>query len=362
MKIFVFFSALLFSGCYSFEQGYGQVSLFLKQKPIETVIQENKETKDRIDKLKLVNPVLEYAKSEIGLTPGKSYQKYISLDSPYVSWIVQASDKRTLKLKTWWFPIVGKQPYLGFFDKDKALKQRELLISEGYDTVTGGVSAFSLLGYFPDPLYSSMLDQYSITEFIETLIHESVHRTIYVPNYYSFNENLADFIAKRATTQFLKLHPELNQDSNKYIEEYKKHREAQKKFQEYLLKVREELNNFYSIAQSNDEFKNESIFLSEREIKFNQISKDYKTFMNGVDIGTSYEYSFQKGKINNAVILGYSIYEAKQEPLEKALQNAGGNLKQMLKNLEVCLSKSPQDEADLWQKVEGCLISKEQTK
>ncbi len=362
MKIFVFFSAFLFSGCYSFEQGYGQVSLFLKQKPIETVIQENKESKDRIDKLKLVKPVLEYAKSEIGLTPGKSYKKYISLDSPYVSWIVQASDKRSLKLKTWWFPIVGKQPYLGFFDKDKALKQRELLISEGYDTVTGGVSAFSLLGYFPDPLYSSMLDQYSITEFIETLIHESVHRTIYVPNYYSFNENLADFIAKRATTQFLKLHPELNQDSNKYIEEYKKHREAQKKFQEYLLKVREELNNFYNIAQNNDEFKNESIFLSEREIKFNQISKDYKTFMNGVDIGTSYEYSFQKGKINNAVILGYSIYEAKQEPLEKALQNAGGNLKQMLKNLEVCLSKSPQDEADLWQKVEGCLISKEQTK
>ncbi|MBX9837432.1 MAG: aminopeptidase, partial [Silvanigrellaceae bacterium] len=73
MKLFVFFSAVLFTGCYSFEQGYGQVSLFLKQKSIETVIQENKETKDRIEKLKLVKPVLEFAKSEIGLTPGKSY-------------------------------------------------------------------------------------------------------------------------------------------------------------------------------------------------------------------------------------------------------------------------------------------------
>jgi len=358
LKYFIFASALLLSGCYSIEQGYGQISLFLKQQPVDKVIEENKESKDRINKLKIVKPVLEYAKSEIGLTPGKSYQKYISLDTPYVSWIVQASDKRSLNLKTWWFPIVGTQPYLGYFNKEKALKHRETLINEGYDTVTGGISAFSLLGYFPDPIYSSMLDQYSISEFIETLIHESVHRTLYVPNYYSFNENLADFIAKRATSIFLDVHPELNQDSKKYIEEYKKNRAAQKKFQEYLIKARDELTKFYNSAKENEELKNDSIFLSEREMKFNEIAKNYKTFMNGIDIGTPYEYSFQKGKVNNAVILGYSIYEAKQEPLEIALKNADGSLKKLLNNLEVCLSGPLKDENELWQKVEGCLPSK----
>ena len=301
-----------------------------------------------------MKPVLEFAKSAIGLTPGKSYQKYVSLPSSNVTWIVQASDKRSLELKTWWFPFVGKQPYLGFFDKEKALKQREELIKEGYDTVTGGVAAFSLLGYFPDPLYSSMLDQYTMSGFIETLIHESVHRTLYIPNYYSFNENLADFIAKRATTQFLNLHPELNEDSNKYIAEYKKNRLAQKKFQEYLLQVRKELNDFYHHAKEKEEYKNDSLFLAERNIKFNKISNDYKTFMNGVEMGTSYENSFQKGKLNNAVILGYSIYEARQEPLEIALQNASGSLKKLLENLEICLSDSPSDEQELWQKVESC--------
>ena len=355
LKFFtIFTSVILFTGCYSFEQGVGQISLFVNQEPIEDVIHDNKEPSERIEKLKVVQPVLEFAKKEIGLTPGKSYQKYVPLKAPYVTWVVQAADKRSLELKTWWFPFVGDQPYLGFFNKESALKEREKLVKEGFDTVTGGVSAFSLLGYFPDPLYSSMLDQYTMPQFIETLIHESVHRTLYIPNYYSFNENLADFIAKRGATQFMDLHPELKQDSKKYIEEYKKNMIAQKKFQEYLIKIKDELNLFYDNAKQNSEFKNDQIFLAEREIKFNQIAAEYKSFMNGLEVGTNYENSFQNGKINNAVILGYSIYEARQEPLEVALKASGGSLKILLKNLEVCLSGSPKDEEDLWHKVENC--------
>ena len=144
-NVFILLSALLFTGCYSFEQGYGQISLLIKQKNIEDVIAENKETKERIEKLKLVKPVLAFAQNEIGLKPGKSYRKYIALKEASVSWVVQAAEKRTLKLKTWWFPFVGEQPYLGFFNKEKALVQREELKNQGFDTITGGVSAFSLL-------------------------------------------------------------------------------------------------------------------------------------------------------------------------------------------------------------------------
>ncbi len=350
----MFTTSILITGCYSFEQGVGQIKLFVNQEPIEEVINENKESTERLEKLRVVKPVLEFAKNEIGLTPGKSYQKYVSLKAPYVTWVVQAAEKRSLELKTWWFPFVGEQPYLGFFNKESALKERENLVKKGYDTVTGGVSAFSLLGYFPDPLYSSMLDQYTMPQFIETLIHESVHRTLYVPNYYSFNENLADFVAKRATSRFIELHPELKQDSKEYIEEYQKNMLAQKKFQEYLIKIKKELNQFYANVKQNSEFKIDQIFLAEREVKFNQIAAEYKSFMNGLDLGTSYENSFQNGKINNAVILGYSIYEAKQEPLEVALKSSGGNLKILLKNLEGCLSGAPKDEEDLWNKVENC--------
>lgn len=347
-------SSLLFISCYSIEQGVEQINLFIKQEPIDKIITENKENADRIEKLKIVKSVLEFGQNEVGLNPGKSYQKYVSLNSSYVSWIVQAAEKRSLKLKTWWFPFIGEQPYLGFFNKESALNERDNLINSEYDTVMGGVSAFSLLGYYPDPLYSSMLDQYTMPQFIETLLHESLHRTLYIKNYYSFNENLADFIAKKATTIYLNNHPELGQDSNKYLNEYNNNLIAQKKFQEFLIKIKNDLNKFYTDIKIDSKFDDDQIFLRERENKFNQIALEYKKFMNGVEIGTNYENVFQFGKINNAVILSYSIYESKQEPFEIALKYASGSLKKLLRNLEICLSVVPKNEDELWKKVLDC--------
>ena len=65
------------------------------------------------------------------------------------------------------------------------------------------------------------------------------------------------------------------------------------------------------------------------------------------------------GKKETARKVVYSAFDlikekTKQEPLEAAFKSAGGSLKTMLKNLEVCLSSSPKDEQDLWQKVESC--------
>lgn len=352
--IFFIFFPLLLNGCYSFEQGYGQLRLLLKQQPIDDVIANNSETPDRLEKLKIVPSVLEYAKRELALTPGKSYQKYIALNSSSVTWIVQAAEKRELKLKTWWFPFIGEQPYLGFFSREKALIEKQNLVEQNLDTIVGGISAFSLLGYLPDPLYSSMLDHSSMAQFIETLIHESVHRTFYLPNYYSFNENLADFIAKKATIQFLEAHPELKLNVVNYIKDYQKNLKAQKKFQEYLIKVKIDLANFYEDSKNNPQFKNEELFLAERQRKLNKIATDYKSFMNGIELGTYYQHAFIKDKINNALILSYSVYESKQEIIESAYILANSDLKQLLKNLEICLAKVPEDEQALWTAVAGC--------
>ncbi|KAB8032249.1 aminopeptidase [Fluviispira multicolorata] len=358
MKIVLTFAtSILFTGCYSLSQGYGQIKLLMKQEAIEDVIKENKEPKERLSKLKCVQTILEFAKNDIGLAPGNSYQKYIALETPYVSWVVQAAQKRSLELKTWWFPFVGSQPYLGYFNKESALEKQKALIDEGYDTVSGGVTAFSLLGYYPDPLYSSIVDNSTIPQFIETIIHESLHRTIYIPNYYAFNENLADFVAKKSTVLFLKKYPEIGENPQFYENEFKKTQIAQKKFQEFLNKIKKDLEFFYAESSKNSDHESEKIFLAQREMMFNNIAEEYKKFMNGVELGTVYENSFKAGKINNALILSYSVYESKQEPFEIAFKNAGGDIKQLVKNLEFCFETSPRDEQELWQKVEQCKSS-----
>lgn len=348
-----FIFPLFFQSCYTVEQGYEQFRLFSQEKQIKKIISEKSETPQRIEKLKLIEPTLKYAEQEVGLNVGSSYQQYIALNRPHLLWVVQAAQKHSLELKTWWFPIVGKQPYLGYFNYKSALEMKNKLSEKKYDVLLAGVNAFSLLGYFSDPIYSSMIDHWPTPQMIETLFHECLHKTIYVKNHYAFNENLANFVARKATEQFMRTHGEFGQNADVYVQNYEKEKRAQIKFQEFLLIVRKDLQDFY---QNNPhDASGEDLFLKKREEKFDEIALRYKTFMNGVEEGTNYAFAFQKGKINNAVVLAYSIYDAAQEPLERAFARLDHQIQPFVTSLKRCLAKqSPQNEDELWALVENC--------
>ncbi|MES2615075.1 MAG: aminopeptidase [Bdellovibrionota bacterium] len=355
MKFFCLFLIMTFcTSCYTLEQSYEQVKLLLTAEQLSTAIEKNKDIPSRAQKLNLVEPVLNYAQTAIGLTPKESYKKFVELKSPYVVWVVQASCKRSLKLKTWWFPFVGKQPYLGFFNKENAAIEQMKLKSENYDVSLGGVKAFSLLGYFDDPLYSSMLDNVTVPTFIETLIHETVHRTIYVKGDYAFNENLANFIARKATANFLKIHPEVGVSSENYIEQFKKNLIAQQKFHDFTMQTKKNLDKFYAEINADQHYKDESEFLKIRQNKFDSISNDYLLFMNGTEKNTNYEFAFSKGKFNNAVLLSYAVYEEDQKPLEDIFVKSNSDLKVMVNKMKRCLDKNGGGDKKVWSFLSTC--------
>lgn len=342
------------SGCYTLEQGYHQANLLRSASPLEEVIKNGNESPERLEKLRLVPRIMEFAKS-LQLTPGGSYRKYIALDRPYVTWTVQAAEKRRLQLKTWWFPFVGDQPYLGYFSKTKAANKQKALVDDGLDTIMGGVRAFSLLGYFDDPLYSSMLDGVSTPSFVETLFHESVHATIYIPNFPTFNENLADFIGRQATIHFLKRNPDLGADPVDLRERYAKQLQAQKAFRAFLVKAHKDMNTFYENLNKREPPPNDDEWEQLRSERFNQLADDYANHMADLAQGTSYQGAFQKGRINNAVILSYSLYEAMQEPFSQSFERNKHNLKEWIVAVKQCIKSSKkQTEADLFDAVKNC--------
>src|SRR5690606_3806447 len=122
-----------------------------------------------------------------------NYSEVAWLDRRYVSWTVSASDPWRLQPYEWSFPIVGRVPYLGFFKEEEAREKEQELIQKGLDTYLRGVSAYSTLGWFEDPLLSSMLN-YEDHVLAETLIHELVHTTIWIKNSTDFNERLASYL------------------------------------------------------------------------------------------------------------------------------------------------------------------------
>ncbi|MBX9703236.1 MAG: aminopeptidase, partial [Silvanigrellaceae bacterium] len=189
-------------------------------------------------------------------------------------------------------------------------------------------------------------------DFIETLLHESVHRTYYYPDYYSFNENLADFIARHGTILYLNKQLEDKEKIEQLAEKYHRELVAQEKFQVFLLEQKLDLVKFYTSL--NQTVQSERDFLTKRQEYFTNLSQKYKIFMDGLELGTRYEFAFQSGKINNAVILSYTVYQAKQKEFEPLFHSCSQNTKAMLMQLKKCLHKSIQTEQELWHLVQLC--------
>jgi len=66
-----------------------------------------------------------------------------------------------------------------------------------------GVSAFSSLGWFADPVLSSFV-QYPEQTYVELIFHELAHSQLYLSNQTTFNESFAQFVGLKAAEQFLK--------------------------------------------------------------------------------------------------------------------------------------------------------------
>jgi predicted aminopeptidase len=116
---------------------------------------------------------------------------------------VSAAYRDTLKPYTWWFPIVGRVPYKGYFDFDQARKAAQALAADGFDVYVRPSDAFSTLGFFNDPLLNTTLKGDSLG-LANTVIHELTHNTFYAAGQAPFNESFAMFVGARGGAAFFR--------------------------------------------------------------------------------------------------------------------------------------------------------------
>lgn len=179
------------------EQGF----ILASRRPIEKILEEPQGfSAEEKEKLALVLEARNFAPL-LGLQPGGSFRSYAAVESDTLAWVVSASARDAFALETWWFPIVGSVPYRGFFSRETALSFAERLEERELETWVRGTDAFSTLGWFDDPLLSTTLKR-TPASIVETVFHESVHSTVWIPGHVDFNESLANFIGMRAAEHF----------------------------------------------------------------------------------------------------------------------------------------------------------------
>ncbi|MCC6928845.1 MAG: aminopeptidase [Gemmatimonadaceae bacterium] len=154
-------------------------------------------------RLQLVVDARAFAQRSLALAGGESFTTYSALERDTLVLVLSAARRDTLAPYTWWFPVVGRFPYKGFFDFAEAERTAESMRRRGFDTWLRPASAFSTLGWFNDPLLSTTL-RLDTLDLANTVIHELTHNTLFVKGKVTFNESFASFVGARGAMEFFR--------------------------------------------------------------------------------------------------------------------------------------------------------------
>ena len=199
--VLVAYLVITSTGRYLLRGAWEESKILARRRPLADILADSATTPALRAKLELVLAARAFARDSLGLDVGKSFTSYSETGHDTLTLVVSGAYRDRLQSYTWWFPIVGRVPYKGYFDFDEARRQERALNARGFDTRLGAVSAFSTLGWFNDPLLPSTLRADSLN-LANTVVHELTHNTYYAPGGAVFNESFANFVGSRGAERF----------------------------------------------------------------------------------------------------------------------------------------------------------------
>ncbi|MCS6924955.1 MAG: aminopeptidase [Candidatus Binatia bacterium] len=301
---------------YVLRAGYEEAKILWHRKPIVEVLHRADLDAAAREKLELVLRVRRFVEQELGFDIGGSYASITEIADPPRVYVVTAAPRTSLEPYTWWFPIVGRVAYKGFFDEAAARREARRLEAKGYDTYIRTAVAFSTLGWFSDPPLPHLL-QYDKETLANIVIHELFHTTFYLPGQTAFNESLANFAGHRGAIAFFAAeHGHGAEVTQQALATW----ENELRVAAFVAAAARRLETLYESPLA------EAEKLRQREILFARLQEEFRALPGPVrqnsDLATV--------RLNNAVVLHYLVYLQDLELFEAIFQHNGHNLRETL--------------------------------
>jgi predicted aminopeptidase len=202
-------AAVLLSGCgnlkYYWQQTSGHLALQGAARPIDDWLAQPELTPALRERLGQLKRIRRFAVDVLKLPDNASYTQYADLKRPFAVWNVVATPELSLAPKTWCFPVAGCVSYRGYFDKAEAEALQLTLKQQGLDVNLYGVTAYSTLGWFADPVLNTFIN-YPEGELARLVFHELAHQVAYTKDDSTFNESFATAVEQLGVERYLAAH------------------------------------------------------------------------------------------------------------------------------------------------------------
>jgi len=303
---------------YLIRQVSGGVELLAGAEPVDRAQNDERIPAVEREELKAFKQLLDFASDE-GLSTGDSYTSYVRIGDRPLVYVLSASPPDRLLLLTWSFPIVGEVPYKGFFDLDAAQRQKKVLQDAGFETLLGGASAFSSLGWYSDPIISSFLVG-DIGERVDLILHELTHKSFFIVDDMRFNESLASFVANKLTLRYLRC---INGKDSPELLIYEKSMRDKERFMGHLRRAEKKLQLAF-----------ESESKEERLVAREAIFANLKEMLGKESFETGFYRSWGETVWNIPMIMAFDLYRGERHLLEEAWHRSGESLPEFFEGLQ----------------------------
>jgi predicted aminopeptidase len=303
------------SGCYLAHVTAGQVRLLRARQPIDALLADPSTPEPLRRQLRLVTETRDFAR-RLGLEVGGQYTSFVDWPGDRVVTTVVAVRPGEVEPAGFWFPLVGRVPYKGFFDSGRAQAEADRLRADGLDVCVTPVPAYSTLGWFDDPVTSPMLamgDGY----LAETILHELVHATVYVASDADFNEGAASFVGEEASVALFR---ETGRDAAERLAEVQDGR----RIDAALLRLREDVAGLY---QSTEPGPGRDAARADLDARARQELRALPLSTRDAD------QLSQSARLNDACLALVGTYAAHLPALKGALERMGGSLPEFVDRL-----------------------------
>lgn len=293
----------------------GQREIVRNARTVELVLHDAAVPKETKRKLALAEEARSFASGCLLLPAGRNYDRYTDLGRHYVSWVVYAAPEFSVEGKTWWYPMLGKLAYRGYFSKADADAEAARLKAGGYEVHVGGVEAYSTLGWFRDPVLNTFLRRTG-PELAELIFHELTHVRLFLAGDTDFNEAFATANAEAGVRRWLS-----SKGDTRALASYDAALRKDREIVRLLLATREELKRLYADTSHTT--------LKMRRMKaavFDRMKDGYARIRRQWQADSRYDRQFAK-PWNNARLNTVATYYDLVPGFERLLKAHDGNLR-----------------------------------